>query len=230
MLDAVLPPLAGRRGIRRDADLIAVRVEVDVQLSDEIAVPRCGAGVGIGRRHVAGDARPHRVAAVVRIRGTETRLDHVRPREFVHEVLRAGGGDEAGEIVGLGQALAVQRVLAVEHADVERPVPHVDRVVELEVLRDDFRVNRRDARRALLADRGHEERRRGRATGAGRARARRADARRNGDDTPAIGKLEAVFGVFLVLVAGVQVVRDVRAEGVVVRDLTGFAEEAVVIA
>jgi len=35
----------------------------------------------------------------------------------VHHVLRARRGDEAGDVVGLGQTLSVQNVLAVENAE-----------------------------------------------------------------------------------------------------------------
>ena len=39
MLDSGLPPLAGRRRIRLKADLVAVRIEIHIELLHEIAIP-----------------------------------------------------------------------------------------------------------------------------------------------------------------------------------------------
>ena len=118
---------------------------------------RDSARIGVGRRHVTRRAGPHRVHAVVRPGRAEARLDHVAEAEAMHQVPGARRGGEAGEVVRLGQALAVQRVLAVQHAEVVRPVARVNGVVELDVGGVDFGVNHRNAGRPLLADLGDEE-------------------------------------------------------------------------
>src|SRR6266542_2961055 len=59
-----------------DAQQVAVQVEVRLDLGDQIAVPRRGAGVGVRRRVVAGIAGVDGVPAVVGPRRAEAGLHH----------------------------------------------------------------------------------------------------------------------------------------------------------
>ena len=83
--------------------------------------------------------------------------------------------------------------MTVEHPDVERPVVHVNRVVELNVLRGDLRVNRRNARRALLTHLRDEKCRRRRSACASRTRTGSAYSGRNRDQAPSVRQLKAIF-------------------------------------
>src|SRR5688500_9912556 len=90
-------------------------------------------------------------------------------------------------------------------------------------------MNVGDAASTRLADLGDEQGGRGRSARAGRAGAGGSDAGRYADQAPAVGSLEAILGIGVVLKPDVQVVRDRAAEGVVVADLEALPEEAVVI-
>ena len=145
--------LPGRGADRLAADDHAVGVEVGVDEGpDQVAVPRRGAGQRAGGRVVPGVARVDGVLAVVGPGGADAGLDHLARTEVVHLVLVAGGEHVAGEGGRvLAQPLAVQRVVAGDHAEVERPVLPADGVVELDVLGVVLGVDGRHLRRRSAA-------------------------------------------------------------------------------
>ena len=207
--------LAGRRRDVGRAEQHAVGVEVRVDGGGQVAVPRRGARQRARRRVVGRVAGKDRVAAVVGPGRRQPRLDHLAERDVVHLVLHARLRHESGQRLRriLLQALAEQRVVAGEHAGVERPVAPPDGVVQLEALRLVLGVDRRHQAEALLLEGGGVEDRRA---------VEAQTSARHGDRPPAVRAADQVLGVDVALIADVQVVPERPAESDVVGDLPGL--------
>ena len=218
--------LARGRAHRHGPEERAVLVEVGVdEEAGQVPVPGRRAGQRARRGVVARPAAVDGVLAVVRPGGGDAGLDHVAPAELVHLVAVAGSRDvpgEGGRV--LAQPLPVEGVVAEEDADVERPVAPLDGVVELDALGAVPRLDRhRLAGRLLLDARGVV-----RPLGVPRDRRGEPPAGHR-DEAPAVRAADELLLVLVPLVAHVQLVPDARAEGEVVGDLRGVAEEVLVV-
>src|SRR5262249_43450920 len=193
----------------------AVLIEVGVDRRREVARPGGRARQRAGGRVIACPAGVDRVLAVIGPGGAEARLEHLTERQLVFFVLVAGCQRVAGELRGvLPESLAIEPIVAEDRANIEREVLPVDRVVGLDALRAILRVDRRDEADGLLLERRLVEDR----------LPRRADAAAwYGETAPAVRAAEQIFGIDVVLIAGVQLVADRAAERQVVGHLALIA-------
>ncbi len=182
---------------------------------DQVAIPGRGACIGVRVGVVPGVAGVDGIHAVIGEGGAEARLDHLTERHV-----------ESGDVVSLRQTLAVEGVIAGQDARVERPVVHVDHVIELDVLGVELRMDYRNEAAGLLRQNGLIEGRFHRAAGRGGAI---GEPTGDANAAQAVGGAEEVFRCVVALVADVQVVRHLAAERVVVADLPALPVKAVVV-
>src|SRR6266852_1122660 len=93
----------------------------------------------------------------------------------------------------------------------------------------EFGMNHQNLSGRLLRQGGDVESRGRRSACTRRTRSRDTHTCRDRDDTPSVGSLESIFGVFVILITDVNIVGGGRAERVVVPDLTALAIETVVV-
>ena len=184
--------LSGRGADRLAADEEPVGIEVGIhEGAGQVAVPRGGARQRVGRGVVPRIARVDGVLAVVGPGRADAGLDHLAERNIVHLVFVPGRGNVAAEGRRvLPQSLAVQGVVAGDRAQVEGPVPPLDRVVQLDVLGVVLGVDGGHAPAGLALEAcGVEDRRPLEAQ----------PSAGHGDRAPAVRAADEVFGVHVIL-------------------------------